>query len=89
VSDALDRGMGAVRHREGVVDVDVADAASCATKPGSLRSSPGWNRVFSRHKMSPGFMALTAAAARSPMQSSANATGACRPGMAIISSLLS
>src|SRR5258707_7949979 len=50
-------------------------AASCATKAGSLRSSPGWKRVFSRHRMSPGFMAFTAAAARSPMQSSANATG--------------
>src|SRR5262245_22696968 len=53
-------------------------AASCATKPGSLRSSPEWNRVFSRHRMSPGFMAFTAAAARSPMQSSANATGRSR-----------
>src|SRR5262249_53162144 len=53
-------------------------AASCATKPGSLRSSPGWNRVFSRHRMSPGFMAFTAADARSPMQSSANATGRLR-----------
>src|SRR5215813_13328892 len=53
-------------------------AASCATKPGSLRSSPEWNRVFSRHRMSPGFMAFTAAAARSPMQSSANATGRLR-----------
>src|SRR5262249_18734337 len=31
---------------------------SCATKPGSLRSSPWWNRVFSRHRMSPGFMAV-------------------------------
>src|SRR5262249_14226803 len=30
---------------------------SCATKPGSLRSSPGWNRVFCGHRMSPGFMA--------------------------------
>src|SRR5947209_10779052 len=50
-------------------------AASCATKAGSLCSSPGWKRVFSRHRMSPGFMAFTAAAARSPMQSSANATG--------------
>src|SRR6516164_8033013 len=53
-------------------------AASCATKAGSLRSSPGWKRVFSRHRMSPGFMAFTAAAARSPMQSSANATGRSR-----------
>src|SRR5215467_13990391 len=53
-------------------------AASCAAKPGSLRSSPEWNRVFSRHRMSPGFMAFTAAAARSPMQSSANATGRLR-----------
>src|SRR6476659_7624894 len=53
-------------------------AASCATKAGSLRSSPEWNRVFSRHRMSPGFMAFTSAAARSPMQSSANATGRLR-----------
>src|SRR5215831_4366041 len=54
-------------------------AASCATKPGSLRSSPGWKRVFSRHRISPGFMAFTAADACSPMQSSANATGRLSP----------
>src|SRR6516162_2856763 len=40
-------------------------AASCATKAGSLRSSPGWKRVFSRHRMSPGFMAFTATGDRS------------------------
>jgi predicted TIM-barrel fold metal-dependent hydrolase len=55
-----------------------------ASERGGLRDEtgivalPGWNRVFSRHRMSPGFMAFTAADARSPMQSSANATGRSR-----------
>ena len=53
-------------------------AASAATKAGSFFSSPAWKRVFSRHRMSPGFIASTAASAFSPMQSSANATGRLR-----------
>jgi hypothetical protein len=53
-------------------------AASFATKSGSFSSSPTWNRVFSRHTMSPGFIAATAAVASFPMQSSAKATGRFR-----------
>ena len=58
VRDALDRSMRAVRRGKGVVDEDVAELArACATKSGSFFSSPAWKRVFSRHRMSPGFMA--------------------------------
>src|SRR5271165_1454610 len=57
-------------------------AASSPTKSGSLRSSPWWNRVFSRQSTSPGRMAFTAARAFSPMQSSPKATG--RPSTSAI-----
>ena len=49
--------------------------ASSATNAGSFFSSSLWKRVFSRHRMSPSFIAATALAAGSPMQSSAKATG--------------
>ncbi len=79
-ADRLDRGMRAVRDREGVVDEDVAERAPAAVaKSGSFFSSPGWKRVFSRQRMSPSFIAATAASATSPTQSSAKATG--RPMM--------
>src|SRR3984885_2207498 len=48
--------------------------ASSATNAGSFFSSSLWKRVFSRQRMSPSFMAATAFAAGSPMQSSAKAT---------------
>ena len=50
-------------------------AASRLAKAGSFFSSPGWKRVFSRHRMSPFFIAATAARRLGPMQSSAKATG--------------
>src|SRR5580698_1187712 len=49
--------------------------ANSATNAGSFFSSSLWKRVFSRQRMSPSFMAATAFAAGSPMQSSAKATG--------------
>ncbi len=49
--------------------------ASSATKAGSFFSSSLWKRVFSRQRTSPSFIAATALAAASPMQSSAKATG--------------
>ena len=49
--------------------------ASSATNAGSFFSSSLWKRVFSRQRMSPSFIAATALAAASPMQSSAKATG--------------
>src|SRR5208282_6066244 len=49
--------------------------ASAATKLGSFAASPSWKRVFSRQRMSPGFIAPTACSATSPMQSAAKAIG--------------
>src|SRR5581483_170194 len=48
--------------------------ASAAVNSGSFFSSPLWKRVFSRRRMSPSFIAATAASAFGPMQSSAKAT---------------
>jgi hypothetical protein len=48
--------------------------ASFSTKPASFFSSSLWKRVFSRHRISPLFIAATAASAASPMQSSAKPT---------------
>ena len=50
-------------------------AASCFANPLSFFSSSGWNRVFSRQRMSPFFIAAIAASAFGPTQSSAKATG--------------
>ena len=75
-ASAFGRGMGAVRGRKGVVDVDIAERAPAARRRrGSLFSSPAWKRVFSRQRMSPSFIAATARSAAAPMQSSAKATG--------------
>ncbi|MGY3646524.1 hypothetical protein ACVWW2_001815 [Bradyrhizobium sp. LM4.3] len=68
--------MGAVRGRERVVDPDVAELGQLRDEGGIvLCSSSLWKRVFSRQRMSPSFKPATAAAAGSPMQSSAKATG--------------
>ena len=51
VAEPFGRGMRAVRHREGVVDADVAELPRArATKAGSFFSSPAWKRVFSRQQ---------------------------------------
>src|SRR5688500_6012646 len=49
--------------------------ASSPTNAGSFFSSSLWKRVFSRQRISPSFIAATALAAASPIQSSAKATG--------------
>ena len=75
VGDGLGRGVGAVRGREGVVDVEVAEHGELPGEVRSLASSPAWKRRFSSSSTPPGFRTPTAASATSPMQSSANATG--------------
>ena len=70
VAEAFGRGMRAVRGREGVVDVDVAELGAVrSAKAGSFFSSPLWKRVFSSSRMSPSFIAATALPAGSPTQS--------------------
>ena len=64
-----------MRGREGVVDEDVAELGERRDEGRIVLFLARWKRVFSRQRMSPGFIAATAASAASPMQSSANATG--------------
>src|SRR3954452_20041128 len=49
--------------------------ASAAAKAGSFFSSPLWKRGFSRQRISPGFIASTAACALAPMHPSTKPTG--------------
>ena len=49
--------------------------ASVLAKSGSLPSSSGWKRRFSKSTTSPGFIAATAASTSSPAQSSSFRTG--------------
>ncbi len=61
VAEAFGRGVRAVRGRKGVVDPDVAELRERAPRnAGSFFSSPVWKRVFSRQRISPGFIAATA-----------------------------
>jgi hypothetical protein len=50
--------MGAMRGREGVADEDVAERGELGDESGVVAFSPAWKRVFSKQRMSPGFIAL-------------------------------
>ena len=60
VAEAFGRGMGAVRGREGVVDIDIAELGQRADEVGIVLFLARVEAGVLQQRMSPGFMAATA-----------------------------